>query len=742
MRLFRKLLSKYKLVVSIVVVSIAAMLFVSFGIYTAYKNFTAAHIHNTLDTVLNLTNLAINSWANSEKSEVLIWSQNSEIIDATETLLKVRYGKTNLVSDKVHGKLRKLLNPVIQAKHYQGYFIVDVDGLNLSSMRDENIGFENLLSIESVFFGKIFAGSPAISNPKKADVLLPNTDGSFASSLPTMFVGSPIINAQGKTIAALLFRIDPKLDFSALLQRGRIGESGETYAFDEQANLISESRFNSELINIGLMDVDDSSTLTISIKDPGVLLLDSSAKPKEQWQPTIMAASAIAGQSSYNLEGYRDYRGVPVIGVWLWNDELNMGLTAEIDRREAYHGIENLSFILLYTVLVLTALIIAIGTIFIRNQEAEEYIRKTKGRREIIDGVLANISQGVAMFDANKKLLVWNEHYAQILELSDAQLSYGVSNMELAALLEKREFFGTGSSEEIAEKRVKFLWSKDTIRQDITFANGRTYDVMTQKTPNNEMVISYTDISDRVHAENESRKQQLELKRLNQQKEKLFSIIAHDLTNAFNSLIGFSRLLLDKSDKLNKSEIAEYVELINKSSQQAYEMMNNLMQWAKTQMNGITVQQENFNLGQMVNDELNAQNTIAKQKSIIIDNRISQDRYVFSDPELVRSVIRNLINNAIKFTPENGQITLSSEKVDCWEKVYVADNGVGMSVEKSTSLFNSEITKTTRGTVGETGTGLGSLICSELIRMQGGDINVEKSDNSGTSISFTLPTMN
>jgi hypothetical protein len=177
-----------------------------------------------------------------------------------------------------------------------------------------------------------------ISPPQISDVALSDPGGSLREDQPTMFVGAPVRDSTGAVIAALTFRLDPGLDFTAILRRGRIGASGETYAFDREGRLISESRFDDQLRSIGLLGPEDRGILNVELRDPGEKLLraGASGRPRDQQPLTRMAESAIAGEAGIDLDGYRDYRGVPVIGAWLWDSDLELGLTAEIDRDEAY----------------------------------------------------------------------------------------------------------------------------------------------------------------------------------------------------------------------------------------------------------------------------------------------------------------------------------------------------------------------------------------------------------------------
>lgn len=291
-----------------------------------------------LATVLETTHQAIRSWATEHRAAAEVWAGSPEVLRVTQELLATARTPKALRRSPAQREIRAWLHPVLRAKRYQGFFIIAPDDSSLGSNRDSNVGTSNLLGRKRKNeLARLWRGETVITSPQLSDVALPDSDGSLREGLPTMFVGAPIRDPTGAVIAALTFRLDPSRDFTAILQRGRIGASGETYAFDRDARLISESRFDDQLRSIGLLRADERGILNVKLRDPGENLLRERAggRPRDQQPLTRMAASAIAGRAGLDLNGYRDYRGVPVIGAWLWDPDLQLGLTVEMDRDEA-----------------------------------------------------------------------------------------------------------------------------------------------------------------------------------------------------------------------------------------------------------------------------------------------------------------------------------------------------------------------------------------------------------------------
>lgn len=284
-----------------------------------------------LVTVLDTTQQAMRSWFKEQTASAAIWASRPEVLQNAVELLRLPHDPESLMRAPPQAGLRAVLNPVSAARGYRGYFVVGPDNINLASSRDSNLGVPSLLIEQKGFLDRVRAGETALSLPQVSDVLLPDETGKLAAGLATMFVGAPVRDGAGRVIAILAFRIDPSSDFSAILQRGRIGKSGETYAFDAQGQMISESRFIDQLRDVGLVESTNPRAFIVELRDPGVNLVlgERTDLPRERQPLTRMARSALAGESGKDVEGYRDYRGVHVIGAWLWDDEMNFGIVTE-----------------------------------------------------------------------------------------------------------------------------------------------------------------------------------------------------------------------------------------------------------------------------------------------------------------------------------------------------------------------------------------------------------------------------
>lgn len=234
-------------------------------------------------------------------------------------------------------------------------------------------------------------------------------------------------------------------------------------------------------------------------------------------------------------------------------------------------------------------------------------------------------------------------------------------------------------------------------------------------------------------------KSEEELKRIVQTKDKLFSIIAHDLRNPFTSLIGLTEILNSNADSLDANELNQYGLMINESSHKLLMLIENLLEWARSQTGTLKPVKENLNLKSKADDVMRIYLTQAETKGISLNNEIPDNLSVFADHEILAIIIRNLISNGIKYTQKGGNVTLTAYEEPGKTVLKVSDTGIGMSPELLDKLFKIEATFTTAGTGNEAGTGLGLVICKEFIEILGGTISVESSIGKGTSFYLTVP---
>lgn len=229
------------------------------------------------------------------------------------------------------------------------------------------------------------------------------------------------------------------------------------------------------------------------------------------------------------------------------------------------------------------------------------------------------------------------------------------------------------------------------------------------------------------------------LKQINHSKDKLFSIISHDLRSPFNSILGFSDLLLKEVNTGDLDKIGKYGKYINQLSMQSVELINKLSSWSRTQRGVLKLEKEKCNLNSLIKEIFKNIEILANKKHVSLNLYVDQKLEIIADKEVLRIVLTNLLTNAIKFTSNKGYVEISSKQQAKSITISIKDNGVGIDGENLRKLFSINENYTTLGTNDEKGTGLGLIICKELIDLHQGKIEVKSIVGEGSVFTIILP---
>lgn len=238
-------------------------------------------------------------------------------------------------------------------------------------------------------------------------------------------------------------------------------------------------------------------------------------------------------------------------------------------------------------------------------------------------------------------------------------------------------------------------------------------------------------------------RQKQELRTLNITKDKFFSIIAHDLRGAFSGLLGFSSLLATATNDFSYEQIAQISHSMHESITNTYKLLENLLDWARLQKGILEFEPEQLDLYDAAKTAVKLFSNPAQQKEITLTNHIEPNCvFIYGDSNMINTVTRNLIANALKFTYPAGQVTISAQCLDELVEISVADTGVGIAPDLQAKLFRIDAKVKQIGTADERGTGLGLILCQELVKRHGGEIWVESEIGHGSTFKFTVPKWN
>lgn len=381
------------------------------------------------------------------------------------------------------------------------------------------------------------------------------------------------------------------------------------------------------------------------------------------------------------------------------------------------------------------------------NAQAE-HLREVNKELEMLSLVASKTENVVVIMDGNANFEWVNkgfeDHYGMGLEAFVGKYGLNLrensSHPNISAILNQiyitRKSF-TYSSRHVREDG-KETWSQTNISPIL----GSGYEI-------DKLILIDSDITELKWAEERIKLQKEEIEvqaeklgKLNITKDRLFTIIAHDLKNPFHSIMGFTELLIRKHDEKDweeMEEMKEYVELIRLSTNSAYQLLENLLEWARAQTDRVRFRPEMISVSSLIEEVIELQKVHAGNKHIRISSNSGGKQQVFADREMLKTVLRNLISNAIKYTRDGGEITIRTRAEKEQLQLSVTDNGIGIPAERLETLFDLENVSSTAGTAGETGTGLGLQVCSEFMKMNRGAIGATSIPGKGSTFTLRLP---
>ncbi len=233
-----------------------------------------------------------------------------------------------------------------------------------------------------------------------------------------------------------------------------------------------------------------------------------------------------------------------------------------------------------------------------------------------------------------------------------------------------------------------------------------------------------------------------EAQQANQSKDKLFSIVAHDLRSPFNSLMGLSEMLMLQSESMHADQVQYYSKLVHSSTSRLYTLVDDLLQWSRTQTGNTSYHPQKLDLNILTTNIINLARISAQEKDVVIALKMENQLEALADANIFSTVLRNLISNAIKFSKVGSTIqVIGVKRSDGVIEMSVADRGVGMDPAQLENVFKIEGGQSTSGTFNEPGTGLGLILCKEFVEINNGEIEVNSQPGVGTTVKFTVPSM-
>jgi len=688
-------------------------------------------------------------WSSEKTAMADVWANNQVVRQEIQRLVhriktKDLENKKTLHHSRELQTLRKVLGPLVNRRGMIGFVVLDTSGLQIAALLDEPIGKRTLMA-RSDFVRRTLAGETVLSLPFLAGVDLPDKDGNFEAQRPTMFVSAPVRGEKGEVIAALSFRIRPEQDFNRILNFGRLSSTGESYAFDSNGRFLSDSRFSSQIqeLNLTINPNILRTSLNLDIRNPGGNLTKGFIPqiPRKEQPLTKMAASALEGESGIDIEGYNDYRGVPVVGAWTWISDLGFGVATEIDLEEVYAPLHEIIWLFgsLFALIVVGWSV----SVFIRTKHLQEQssniqlglsLKESRNRTEVIlentvDAIISinqngiidqfNLSaektfgyQRTEIVGKNINLLMPEPYHSE----HDGYLSRYLLTGEAHIINIGREVVGLKKDGTTFPMHLSI--SEVEIEQGRLFT-GIVRDITQQKMmeEKNTLLIE-------------------SLKEANQELEEFTYRTSHDLRAPLVNMRGLSQIMQEDLKEGDYVEVSDNIGKIKTLATKLESLVGNILEVAK--INHLEEKAEKIDVAkevELIKDKLNI---LIHQKNVEVLVTGDETIPVEIQKSIFIRVLENLISNAVKYSdPEkdNRYVKIEVSKSEQGTQIQVSDNGLGIPKkfhEETFGMFKRFHKSSSFGS------GLGLYLVKKNIQKINATITMDSSDK-GTTFTIVLP---
>jgi hypothetical protein len=359
------------------IIAIVVLSALAWGIDRAIEVTMKANITSALQTLLDTETGMLLRWMKTQESNAEAMANDGETRRLVAQLLAQQ--ESGAADTEINATVKELaasLGPAMTSHGYIGFNLVDRKKTIIASSEPELIGVQSNPAIAHGI-DQSLDGASTVLHPIPSRATLVDANGIAQAGVPTMFALAPVRDENLQVVAVLALRIEPQRDFTKILAMGRMGRTGETYAFNKDGLMLSNSRFDEELVRLAILpDRDDArSILQVLVRDPGGNLAEGYIRRQRRsaMPLTRMVAAAAAGQAGVDVDGYRDYRGVPVVGAWTWLPKYDFGVATEVDKAEAFRALTILkrTFLGLLALLAASAIAIFVFTVMLaRSQRA------------------------------------------------------------------------------------------------------------------------------------------------------------------------------------------------------------------------------------------------------------------------------------------------------------------------------------------------------------------------------------
>jgi PAS domain S-box-containing protein len=664
----------------------------------------------------------------THKRNARYWSEN---LSLRQIMQIIEAGGTQSVEDDLYRRLDTTLTAITESENYRDYKLFNLNGELLLSGRDGVEDSPRSFNLPSSLLREARSGEVAVSQPLKSQQLWQDMDGHIREGLATMIFMAPVIDWFGETIGFFAFEINPDRLFIPAFHDNQFGSTGQTYAIDRDGLLLTESKFSSQLVAAGLLSPTHPHAelrLTVRRPDDNLLKADNpiTARQYSDFPLTRMAQSLTRQASDIDIEGYRDYRGVEVIGAWRWDEELNMGIATETEVAEAYKLFRSLLYSVIFSIVVVIVMT-AIGTLLYRRSTMQRMASLQQR-----DAIINQTDDGFVTIDDEGMINMVNPAVCSLFGYTETELVGQPVSILLPEEERSQHDHYLAHSALHAPKVIHRTRALQGRRKD-----GSLFPIELNVSPmqfghRKYFIGVIRDISERHQYQQELINAMRQAEQANRAKSEFLAKMSHELRTPLNAIIGFSQLL--KLEDLQADQ-RESVNMIESSGSHLLSLINDVLDLSRIESGHMTISVEDVALKPLIDHLLPLVEVQLTPLSLTLETDYPEDMesvFVRADYVKLKQVLLNLLSNAAKYNRPHGHIRLRVRQQNENIRIAVEDTGYGIDEEMQSRLFEP-FNRLDKERSNIPGTGIGLAISHELVKLMQGRFGFDSSLDVGST---------